>query len=275
MTRPITAEDYADLVDAARSPGFKDWLAMAKSIGGCAEPIHLWGQSTTVHAATGEVLTQRDTGRLLVACGNRRSSRCQPCSEIYRADTYQLIRAGLLGGKGVPETISGHPKVFATFTAPSFGAVHHRPAGSDGQARRCHPFGAHRCGQIHAMDDPILGQPLDPDTYDYVGAVVWNGLATKLWARTVQLINRSVAAQLGIPQRHWPQIGRVSVAKVAEYQARGVVHFHAVIRIDGPEQSDEPPGGAAVETLCQAIERAATTAVVVPPACSGESYRVW
>jgi hypothetical protein len=55
-----------------------------------------------------------------VALG-RRASVCPPCAETYRADTYQLIRAGLVGGKGVPETVTGHPCVFATFTAPSFG----------------------------------------------------------------------------------------------------------------------------------------------------------
>ncbi len=34
--------------------------------------------------------------------------RLPPCAETYRADTYQLIRAGLAGGKGVP-TIRRHP----------------------------------------------------------------------------------------------------------------------------------------------------------------------
>ena len=41
-------------------------------------------------------------------------------------DTYQLIRAGLAGGKGVPDSVAVHPCVFATFTAPSFGPVHTR-----------------------------------------------------------------------------------------------------------------------------------------------------
>ena len=83
---------------------------------------------------TGELRTVYDTatdepdGKLRVACGNRRESVCPPCSAVYKRDARQLVRAGLSGGKGLPETIAAHPCVFATFTAPSFGPVH---------ARRC------------------------------------------------------------------------------------------------------------------------------------------
>ena len=42
-------------------------------------------------------------GAIYTPCNNRRSGVCPPCSEVYRADTYQLIRAGLSGGKAVPE----------------------------------------------------------------------------------------------------------------------------------------------------------------------------
>lgn len=146
------------------------------------------------------VLAQREEGKLLVACGNRRKTRCPSCSETYRADTFQLIRAGLIDGKNVPETVTGHPKIFVTFTAPSFGPVHRRTLDSDGRPRPCHPYGPHRCGRVHTPDDPLIGQALDPETYDYVGAVTWNALATKLWARTVQLANRTAARLLGIPE---------------------------------------------------------------------------
>jgi hypothetical protein len=63
-------------------------------------------------------------------------------------DAFQLIRAGLAGGKGIPESVAAHPVVFATFTAPSFGPVHSRPvrshtcAGNDNcrcKPEPCHP----------------------------------------------------------------------------------------------------------------------------------------
>jgi hypothetical protein len=46
----------------------------------------------------------------------------------YRADACQLLAAGLKGGKGVPDTVASHPRLFVTFTAPSFGWVHTRKA---------------------------------------------------------------------------------------------------------------------------------------------------
>ena len=267
MTPAISEELYGDLVAVASQPDFAEWRAMVRSTCGCAEPIHLYGESMTVHAGTGEVLVSRSAGKLLVACGNRRKTRCPSCSEVYRADTFQLIKAGLVGGKDVPDTVAHHAKVFATFTAPSFGPVHHRVI-RDGRVQRCHPHGPDRCRLRHRPDDPVLGQPLDPDHYDYVGAVIWNALSTRLWARTVQLVNRHAARLLNIPQRAWPEVGRVSVAKVAEYQARGVVHFHAIMRLDGREQDDAPPAGATVALLCEAIRHAAVSARVNPPECA-------
>jgi hypothetical protein len=265
MTPTVDPEMYGGLVQVASRPDFADWLSMVRSTGGCAEPVHLWGESRTIYTGTGEMLTRRERGRLLVACGNRRAARCPSCSETYRADTFQLIKAGLVGGKSVPATISEHPKVFATFTAPSFGPVHHRVIGQDGKVKRCHPKSPVRCRIRHQANDPELGRPLDRDTYDYVGAVIWNALSTRLWAYTVQLLNRAAARLLGIPQRMWRNVGRVSVAKVAEYQAGGVVHFHAIIRLDGPEHDDPPPPGASVELLIEAVRRAAGAVHVDPP----------
>ena len=60
-------------------------------------------------------------GTLAVRCKDRRSSRCEPCSRLNQDDAYQLTRAGLVGGKGVPVTVAVHPAVFITLTAPSFG----------------------------------------------------------------------------------------------------------------------------------------------------------
>lgn len=278
MSLTISPDMYPDLVEAASQPNFSDWLSMVRSTGGCADPIHLWGHSRSIHLETGEVLNERPPGRLLVACGNRRATRCPSCSETYRADTYQLIKAGLVGGKSVPDSVGTRARLFVTFTAPSFGRVHQRLIESDGRVKRCHPFGNPRCGRRHGENDSDIGQPLDVDSYDYVGAVLWNALATRLWARTVQLANRHAARLLGVAQRDWVKTGRVSVAKVAEYQARGVVHFHAIFRFDGPEQGDEPPSGATIDVLTEAIRCAAAGARViqaVSPALDGAPPVVW
>ena len=108
------------------------WLAHTANTRGCVRPVRLTGQLHTVKKATGRIIESRHTvtdmpdGVLYVPCGDRRASVCPPCAETYRADTYQLIRAGLTGGKGVPTSVATHPAVFATLTAPSFGPVHTR-----------------------------------------------------------------------------------------------------------------------------------------------------
>lgn len=274
MSRTIGPALYADLVEVASKEGFANWLSMVRATGGCANPIHLWGESRTLDLSTGEVLRQREPGGLLVACRNRRASRCRSCSETYRADTYQLIRAGLVGGKTVPESVRSHPRVFATLTAPSFGPVHNCIQAESSGYSSCHPHGAVRCGARHQPNDSLLGQPLDAGSYDYANAVIWNALATRLWARTVQLANRRAARSLRISQRDWPGSGRVSVAKVAEFQARGLVHFHGIFRLDGAQPADDPPVGATAAILTDAIRFAAGSAQVVPP-LSGFLPVVW
>ncbi|MCX5093845.1 Replication initiation protein [Streptomyces sp. NBC_00365] len=223
------------------------------TLGGCAHPIRLTGHRTRLNSATGEILDHLDSGQLpagelLVRCGNRRATRCPACSTVYRYDTYQLIAAGLRGGKTVPTSVAAHPRVFATLTAPGFGPVHNQP-----DTGHCH------CGQLHPDDDPLLGTPLDPDRYDYTGAVLWNAHAPALWARFTTHLRREIAKAAGLTQRTLRDHATLSYAKVAEYQKRGQVHFHAVIRLDGPTgPGSAPPGWATTQLLDHAVRAAAT-----------------
>jgi hypothetical protein len=75
-------------------------------------------------------------GVIYKPCGNRRESVCPSCSQLYKRDAYQIVRAGLVGGKGVPERVAHHPAVFPTLTAPSFGTVHTRNVKRHTCARR-------------------------------------------------------------------------------------------------------------------------------------------
>ncbi|MFE0698965.1 replication initiator [Streptomyces sp. NPDC058872] len=223
------------------------------TLGGCAHPIRLAGHRTRLDSATGEILDHFDSsrlpaGELLVRCGNRRVTRCPACSTVYRYDTYQLIASGLRGGKTVPTSVAAHPRVFATLTAPGFGPVHNRP-----DTGRCH------CGHTHPDDDPLLGTPLDPDRYDYAGAVLWNAHAPALWARFTTHLRREIAKAAGLTQRILRDHATLSYAKVAEYQKRGQVHFHAVIRLNGPTgPASIPPAWATTQLLDHAVRAAAT-----------------
>ncbi|NEB71574.1 replication initiation protein, partial [Streptomyces fulvissimus] len=100
-----------------------------------------------------------------------------------------------------------HPRVFATLTAPSFGLVHNRP-----------DHGTCRCGTQHASDAPELGTALDPATYDYAGAVLFNNHAGQLWQRFTTRLRRELAARAGLTRRELADRLRVSYGKVAEFQ---------------------------------------------------------
>nr|WSX81970.1 replication initiation protein [Streptomyces sp. NBC_00899] len=241
-------------------------------LGGCTHPIRLDGHRTehALDTTTGEIgavlhrmtSDQLPAGHLLVRCNNRRTTRCPACAETYRRDTFRLITAGLRGGKGTPEDVAHHPRVFATFTAPGFGPVHNRP-----DSGRC------RCGTTHPADAPELGTPLDPDAYDYEAAVLWNAHAGALWRRFSIYLRREIAKRAGLSQRAFRHHARVSFAKVAEYQRRGAVHFHAVIRLDGPEGgTTTPPAWATADLLTDAIRAAASTARVTGPVVDGRAH---
>ncbi|MEV6109885.1 replication initiator protein RepSA [Streptomyces sp. NPDC051940] len=262
-----------DLLWTARDPKFDRWRDQIHRTGGCADPIHLTGWTLTKDKTTGEVLHHYTTehepgGRLRIACGNRRASRCEPCAWLYAGDTYHLIRSGLCGdpGKNIPETVRDHPRVFLTLTAPSFGPVHNRP-----------DRGACGCGARHRDSDPVLGTPLDPAAYDYTGAVLFNNHAGQLWDRFAKRLRREIAARAGLSQRALADVARLSYGKVAEFQRRGAVHFHAVIRLDGPDGPDAPPPAWATTTLLTdaigAALRHAYTSVTVP-AVADQPHRV-
>jgi hypothetical protein len=104
------------------------------------------------------------------------------------------------------------------------------------------------------------------------------GPVQRLRPRTVAPLHHHPASDLG------PQAGltnkalaaqvQVSYAKVAEYQRRGVVHFHAVIRLDGPAgPTTAPPACASLALLTAAIDQAAHIVNIVTPAAPGVAAR--
>lgn len=251
--------------------------------GGSIQPVLVRGRVDHIDGATGELLHRYTSvhepgGVLPIACKTRRASRCPPCAEVYRADTYQLIKAGLTGGKGIPDTVAAHPCVFVTLTAPSFGPVHARRE-KDGQVLRCHPRRGKptcphgnqlSCTQKHRPDDDRLGDPFCPACYDYTGSVLFNACAPELWRRFTITLRRTLARRAGMTNKALATRLRVSFAKVAEYQRRGVVHFHAIIRLDGHAgPSTAPPSWATLDLLTAAIAQAADAVHLETPAAAG------
>ncbi|MGH3042805.1 MAG: replication initiator [Gaiellaceae bacterium] len=215
---------------------------------GCSNPVRLRGRQDRIARETGEILetiiTAREPGGvLLVACGDRRAAACPSCARAYRGDAFHLVAAGLRGGKGTSEAVAGHPAVIVTLTAPSFGRVH-TIRDRDGLCA---------CHRRHAPEDPVIGTPIDPDTYRYTDQVVWNHLAPRLWKRTAQAIRRGLARELGVPRGKLEERARVRFVKASEFQRRGVVHFHVVIRVDGPGDPASTPPAVITSRLLERI----------------------
>ena len=205
----------------------------------------------------------------LKACGTRWESRCPSCAAVYRGDARHLVRAGLIGGKGIDESVVEWPAVLLTLTAPSFGPVH-----SVGQRGSCHPghpgssslrcVHGHplTCSAQHQQHDAVVGAPLCDDCYDVEGAVLQNACAPELWRRTTIYVLRHLAGALGWTQRETRERIRLSFCRVAEFQRRGVVHLHAVIRADGVDGKTPP---LTAEHLARAALSAARAVAVVHP----------
>jgi hypothetical protein len=276
--------------------GYDRWAELVAQAGYCHHPIRLAGRIAQADRSTGEVRTVYDSERepdgvLLKACGTRRESRCPSCAATYRADAYQLLAAGLKGGKGVPDSVAEHPRFFVTFTAPSFGRVHSRKA----QGRLvlpCHPYrqGARcphglrdGCWHRHGEDDPRLGEPLCPACYDAGAQVLWNALAPELWRRTTIAVQRALGRLVGLQEGELRRLVRVSFAKVAEIQRRGAIHFHAVIRLDAatdcrcPNCLAPPPEPFTAALLEDALRMAVPTVRVPCPSVDGgpDRYARW
>jgi len=85
----------------ARAPAV---VELIRRTGGCTSPIRSKvSRSPFRQAQEQSWLGARRECRLrafvLVACGNRRESRCPPCSERYRRDAYFLVAPGCPGAK--------------------------------------------------------------------------------------------------------------------------------------------------------------------------------
>lgn len=264
-------------------------------------PVRLRGSAQSVDAATGEVLGSFSTdgnpdGVLLVACGDRRAAVCPPCAERYRADTWHVVASGLRGGElagegpraaalaHLPASVGDHPCLFVTLTAPSFGRVH--TIGRDGtcRPRSGRPVCAHGtadyCNARHAADDRRLGEALCVECYDYTGHILWHTAAPELWRRfTIELLrsfSRLSLERTGVHRtvRALREELRASYVKVAEWQRRGAVHLHAVVRLDGidpdsPETVTAPPSWADADLLAACVRDAAARVQVALPAPDG------
>ncbi|MDU4742136.1 MAG: replication initiator, partial [Cutibacterium avidum] len=239
----LSPRGQANLLARIKDGTFDQFAQAAAHVGYCTHPIRLTGSTTRIDTTTGEILsvfrsTDQPLGVLFQRCGNRRESVCPSCSRLYARDTFEMVRCGVTGGKNVPDSVADNPLVFLTLTAPSFGPVHGTRSG-----RPCHPRREGQlcphgrpmwCNTRHTEDDSLLGQPICSDCYRYDHHLIWQWWAPELWRRFTITLRRHLAALVGVAPSKLNDVCSVQFAKVAEMQTRGAIHFHALIRLDGP-----------------------------------------
>jgi len=171
-------------------------------------------------------------GGVWVRCGSRAKSRCPSCAVLYRNDWAAIARSGVFDGP-----VQDFRFYLLTLTAPSFGAVHRVPRSADARRHSC------RCGVVHTANDGLRGVPLDPASYDYAGQVAWNRDAGVLWDRTRRRI-----------RDRWDSL---EYFIVREWQDRGVLHVHALVRValsEAPSASELGMAARSAEALSKIDE---------------------
>ena len=148
-----------------------------------------------------------------VRCGSRDASACPSCAKLYANDVTAILRSGLFDP---PPGTPASTMMLLTLTAPSFGHVHNVPRPSSDELTHC------RCGAMHsaAAHGHLRGIPLDVDEYDYDGTVAWNNGIGPLWDATRLRLHRI--------------LGDFEYAVVREWQLRGVLHLHVLLRCSTP-----------------------------------------
>lgn len=163
-----------------------------------------------------------------VRCGSRVSSTCPACAELYRGDWAAIARSGVFDGP-----VESYRFYLLTLTAPSFGPVHRVPRSEASAVSRC------GCGVLHALADVGLrGVPLHASSYDYDGQVAWNRDSGLLWDRTRRRL-----------RDRWDSL---EYFIVREWQERGVLHVHVLLRVDLAEAPPSAVLGQAARTATAA-----------------------
>ena len=170
-------------------------------------------------------------------------------------------------------TVAGEPELEpgAMVTVEEMTARTWKLDGRSGVSLRARAITALYCNEIHGEDDPRLGEAICAECFDHRGAVIWNNALSELWRRTTIHLPRALARLTGVTQDVLHHQVRIAYVKVVEYQRRGLMRLHVVIRLDRAmpkyraEEIKPPPSRFTVELLEHAV-RAAVEAVDAPVA---------
>lgn len=157
---------------------------------------------------------------IFLRCHTSNAAACAPCAELYRLDWRSIFFSGAMVNPNASEeeaervsaALDGTSFLFLTLTAPSFGTVHRVATPANPKQRGQH------CKRVHkGKEQGLAGVPIDKDSYKYRSQVLWNYFSSSLWNATATNLKKL------IPGVQW--------AYVREWQARGAIHYHAILRL--------------------------------------------
>lgn len=182
---------------------------------------------------------------VFVRCHSSRADQCPSCASLYARDWRHILFSGIAPDPYSSEEeqveqaarLEGCIFLFLTLTAPSFGKVH-TIAKTEGLLTPC------PCGDIHGRAERgLAGVPLDPAHYEYGRQVTWNDASSALWAATRKRLERRLPG--------------MEYAMAREWQRRGAIHDHVLLRISTPTHDVSP--GMLAEAVRQVAREASTT----------------
>ena len=106
--------------------------------------------------------------------------------------------------------------------------------------------------------------------------MLFNAGVSELWRRTTIYALRALGSLLGMSAREAARRLRLSYVKVVEFQKRGSVHLHALVRADvRDDEHGEAPDGIDAETVATAIHIAARKVSAPMPGNDNERRIAW
>jgi hypothetical protein len=221
-----------------------------KKYSDCLDPLLI--RRTSTNLITGEIKTVEFDKR----CGTRRRDKCEPCSVIWKDDAYYALIN--------PSKEHQGSLTFITLTAPGskhFGASH--TASYKGlKSERC------ACRSYHSPSDKVVGLPINPENFEYKKITKFNYRASRLTSVTLQKIYRLMLTDLNNgkdkTEKKTIKDVRLPTARVMEWQERGVLHVHIIVRGHVPTYI--------VEKAVKGSPATATRRRVLPAEHDGEKW---
>lgn len=162
------------------------------------------------HCRVPRRVTRNDGKSTYVRCDSKDPKICPSCARLRLVDQMRVIGSGcnVSGLDGVTaEEVGKYTYWFVTLTAPGFGPIHRVSDVGD----------VCKCKSVHEPDSDLRGVPVNMRTYRYRQQVAWNFTSNKLFKETTRRLHRR------LPDSEW--------CFVREWQKRGALHFHGIVRV--------------------------------------------